>query len=87
MTYLSYLATDSWRRLAAVVKQHPSPPPQGECALCPEPATDVHHRTYVRLGHEWPSDLVPLCGRCHARHHGTFDECADRQLGLPLVVA
>jgi len=35
------------------------------CEWCDAPATDVHHRTYERLGHELPIDLQVLCRECH----------------------
>jgi 5-methylcytosine-specific restriction endonuclease McrA len=44
------------------------------CQICGQPWTlsgsDLHHRTYARLGHEDESDLIPLCRRpCHERLH------------------
>lgn len=32
----------------------------------------VHHRTYVRFGAEWPGDLTVLCADCHQLYHGRF---------------
>ena len=32
-------------------------------------AQDVHHLTYVRKYHEPLSDLIHLCGSCHAARH------------------
>ena len=29
----------------------------------------LHHRTYVRLGVEWPEDLIVLCEPCHNEVH------------------
>jgi len=29
----------------------------------------VHHRTYARVGDEWPEDLVVLCRDCHEWEH------------------
>ena len=29
----------------------------------------VHHRTYERVGDEWPQDLVVLCWSCHEWEH------------------
>jgi 5-methylcytosine-specific restriction endonuclease McrA len=78
--YAEYLRSEQWRQTAATAKER-SP----YCALCPaRDGLEVHHRTYARLGREWPSDLTVLCDRCHRRQHGTFDECADRQLVLAL---
>lgn len=31
---------------------------------------NVHHKTYQRIGHERPSDLLVLCMGCHANEHG-----------------
>lgn len=31
---------------------------------------EVHHKTYVRLGQEWVSDLQTLCKQCHQHVHG-----------------
>jgi 5-methylcytosine-specific restriction endonuclease McrA len=30
----------------------------------------VHHKTYVRRGHELMSDLEVLCSWCHRKEHG-----------------
>ena len=30
---------------------------------------DVHHRTYERLGHELPTDVIVLCSDCHDLFH------------------
>jgi hypothetical protein len=41
------------------------------CGLCNRPdGLEVHHRTYERVGAEWESDLIALCGACHATFHG-----------------
>ncbi len=29
----------------------------------------VHHKTYIRLGKEMPSDLEVLCESCHEKEH------------------
>lgn len=39
------------------------------CYACKGHATEVHHRTYVRLGRERLEDLEPLCAACHAKQH------------------
>jgi 5-methylcytosine-specific restriction endonuclease McrA len=60
--YLSYLASEAWqlKRWDALERA------RFLCQRCGRSeATDVHHRTYVRLGHELPEDLVALCEICH----------------------
>ena len=37
------------------------------CQVCGGRATDVHHLTYDRFGHEDMGDLVSLCRRCHSK--------------------
>jgi len=81
VSYMKYITSEEWRRKAQAAKQR-----AGECALCTSTtALEVHHRTYARLGREHPSDLIVLCSRCHRRHHGTYDECIERQLSLPTI--
>lgn len=80
--YQTYLASVEWRVKAYEAKQRAG----WACALCAATtALEAHHRTYARLGREHPSDIVVLCEHCHRRHHGTFDECAEHQLLLPMV--
>lgn len=66
MTYADYIASPAWqaRREMTIALWG------GRCALCyAAGALDVHHRTYDRLGHELPSDLVALCPTCHEAYH------------------
>lgn len=32
--------------------------------------TEVHHKTYERVGNEELDDLEILCESCHGKHHG-----------------
>lgn len=66
--YRVYLMSSKWR----ITRERKVREAGEQCALCPN-TTDlqVHHRTYERVGNEHMEDLVVLCGRCHARHHGT----------------
>lgn len=41
-----------------------------KCARCDGEATEVHHLTYSRLGHERMEDMEPLCHECHCKVHG-----------------
>ena len=43
--------------------------PTCENAGCTNEATDVHHRTYERIGKERLDDLQALCGKCHKQQH------------------
>lgn len=82
MDYATYINSPEWRVKADDAKRRAG----YSCALCTRTTSlEVHHRTYARLGHEHPSDLVVLCWRCHRRHHGTFDECIEHQLMLPVI--
>ena len=65
--YASYLRTRHWRTLRVKALQKW----EGRCERCgTAKATEVHHRTYDRLGEETLSDLEPLCGDCHGLEHG-----------------
>lgn len=67
LPYAAYLRTPHWKALRAVVLERWS----GLCEECGvKPATQVHHRTYERLGREVLADLTPLCATCHAGTHG-----------------
>ena len=41
----------------------------GALCVCGDRATEVHHKTYINLGHEPPSDLVALCRYCYRGIH------------------
>jgi hypothetical protein len=74
MPYGDYLLTPEWRgrRRDAIERAG------GMCQLCcSAKRLHVHHRTYVRLGREHPSDLTVLCEECHDLFH------EHRQLQTP----
>lgn len=66
--YGAYLRSPEWRvraRKALVRAGH-------RCQICnTRGQLDVHHRTYKRLGREWPEDLTVLCRTCHDLFHGS----------------
>lgn len=42
----------------------------GRCEQCGATYNlHVHHKTYARLGHEHPEDVMVLCEVCHEREH------------------
>lgn len=43
------------------------------CQVCGGEASDVHHLTYDRFGHEDMSDLVSLCRACHKKAEEIYD--------------
>jgi hypothetical protein len=65
-TYAAYLDSPHWQglRLRYAASGRPK-----RCAVCHDPAYELHHRTYRRLGRERLDDLVPLCHRHHEAIH------------------
>jgi hypothetical protein len=65
--YSKYLWSEEWqakRRLALDAAG-------GRCCRCRRrDQLQVHHKTYERVCHEEPSDLLVLCRDCHAKEHG-----------------
>jgi hypothetical protein len=42
----------------------------GRCQVCnARQNLECHHRTYERIGHELPEDLIVLCDGCHGLFH------------------
>lgn len=65
MTYPEYLLSPRWQEVRAAALERAG----HRCQLCySKVRLEVHHRTYERLGHEEPDDLIVLCSRCHERH-------------------
>jgi 5-methylcytosine-specific restriction endonuclease McrA len=76
--YQWYLGSKFWRERRVDAFRRA----KGICEHCnTRPATEVHHRTYIRVFNEHPNDLVALCRPCHADIH--FKTPAnDNQLGF-----
>jgi hypothetical protein len=68
MPYKEYLWTREWRQTRRGALQRAA----YRCQLCStrSKVLHVHHNSYARRGHEWPTDLVVLCKDCHGAHHG-----------------
>lgn len=63
--YDAYLKTPAWK----VIRTRRLARDNGLC-VCGVKATQVHHLTYARVGHEELGDLRSVCDRCHyAIHH------------------
>lgn len=78
--YQWYLRSPAWRdrRTAAFRRAN------GNCERCGEPATEVHHKQYLRLFAESPDDLEALCRKCHAEIHD-LQHANDNQLHFVFV--
>ena len=67
--YHDYLASPEWKARRAKVLERC----KGICEGCAEqPASDVHHLTYMHVGEEFLYELVALCRECHGRAHETI---------------
>lgn len=77
LPYKEYLQTDHWKNLRkSKLKQSGF-----KCQLCSSnKELHVHHNTYERKGYEYLSDLVVLCGNCHAKFHDVVID--DESKGL-----
>lgn len=87
--YAEWMGSSDWLRwreqwLAQWVLRHGAEP---VCAVCDTPWTlrhgDLHHRSYDRLGHEHPSDVVPMCRACHHRLHRVLESGAWNRTSRP----
>lgn len=63
--YGHYLSSPAWA--AAKARYRASVEPQA--CMCGSEEVQIHHKTYERVGHEEPSDLLALCRICHAMVH------------------
>lgn len=71
MPYDDYLQTDHWKEMRQVALRRAN----CRCQMCNTDKTlQVHHRTYIRRGEEYPNDLTVVCRKCHETHHGIKDE-------------
>jgi 5-methylcytosine-specific restriction endonuclease McrA len=59
--YNAYMRSEEWQRMREYIFELRD----GICEFCGDPATEIHHRTYERLGRELPIDLQALCKECH----------------------
>jgi len=64
--YDAYLRSEAWQKLRKAVFARAS----YRCEGCQAAdAEEVHHLTYIRLGHEFLTDLLAVCAPCHAVLH------------------
>lgn len=64
--YLDYLKSKEWREFRIKALDHFG----NQCGLCTSTQNlQLHHRTYKNLFNETFDDVIPLCRKCHKRHH------------------
>lgn len=63
--YEGYLYSKMWKRKRSWIFERS----EGKCERCGNPAAQVHHKTYERLGYENPEDLMAVCLSCHGKEH------------------
>jgi len=68
--YKEYLDSEHWQSFRKLVMEFWS----WKCCVCPQPAKDVHHNTYLRVGQEELTDCVALCRQCHKKVHGAMED-------------
>ena len=74
--YDEYIKSDAWRKRARAAKKRA----KGRCQICySDGELHAHHRTYQRLGEEWPTDLTVLCSDCHRLVHGRLPTPEDEE--------
>jgi 5-methylcytosine-specific restriction endonuclease McrA len=68
--YAEYLRTDRWASLKSECLDRYS----GECGMCSNKASLVHHRHYLygRFGEEGQTVLIAICKSCHHKHHKPY---------------
>lgn len=65
--YKKYLDSKAWMLRRSIILSHA----HGVCECCEYyPATEVHHKTYERIGQELDKDLMAVCSFCHGLLHG-----------------
>ncbi|MGH8995383.1 MAG: hypothetical protein ACRDYB_05020 [Acidimicrobiales bacterium] len=56
--------TDEWTQITGTT---------ASCLVCGGEWSDLHHRSYDRLGNERWCDLIPLCRACHGQLHARLE--------------
>lgn len=67
--YYDYIKSVEWLEKTEDIRNRNG----GLCECCNmRYGSDVHHRTYDRLGNEKGADLIHLCRECHSIIHNEF---------------
>lgn len=65
--YRAYLQGDHWADVRKRFWASKLPKTCGGCGA--SRGLHLHHRTYKRIGAEWLTDLILVCGDCHSLIH------------------
>lgn len=72
VNYYEYLQSPEWEKLTEPIRERNG----GLCECCNmRYGSEVHHRTYDRLGQELPEDLIHVCNQCHKMIEGILPIC------------
>lgn len=64
--YIDYLQSREWREFRLKALDYFG----NQCGLCTSTHDlQLHHKTYKNLYKETFADVIPLCRKCHKRHH------------------
>ncbi len=68
LDYYKYIKSERWKQKRKYLLEKVG----NKCQLCgiKNVIFNVHHNSYKNLGHEDETDIIVLCRKCHARHHG-----------------
>lgn len=69
--YYKYLESSKWAKKKRIILKRAN----GMCEICKrDKPLQIHHKTYIRLFAERPSDLLAICGECHKLVHSLLTE-------------
>lgn len=72
--YAAYMRSPKWRETRERYRRSKLPQNCQGCGKRRQAGHHLHHRTYVRLGHERLTDLIPLCPTCHKKVHADYKQ-------------
>ena len=76
-SYKEYLQSNHWKDV--IRRFYKSKLNKRKCYVCTgRYRLNLHHKTYKRLGHEWLSDLIQLCGKCHLACHRLLEKARKK---------
>lgn len=68
-SYDAYIHGEHWQSVRRTYWAHPFTSKECLCGESDPAKLQLHHKTYLHIGHESVDDLQPLCGQCHNDAH------------------